>query len=56
MTARLAFVVVAGLVLASLLVTVVFRPAYERGGLGELVLIFVVFGVILAAERWMRTR
>ena len=53
---RRAFVVVAGSVLATAMVLLVVRPAVERGGAGEVVLILAFVGAVLVVERWLRTR
>jgi len=50
------FLVIAGAVLALFFVLVVVRPAVERGGWGELVLVFAIFAAVLAFERYLRTR
>jgi hypothetical protein len=42
--------------LAVTLVFLVIRPAVERGGAGELLVIAGIFGAILLIERWLRTR
>ena len=54
--ARRRFMLVAGAVLAVLFVLFVFRPAVERGGIGEFGIIAVVFAAIVIVERWIRTR
>ena len=46
----------AALILTIALFAVVIVPAVDRGGLGELVGVVVVFLGILLAERWMRNR
>lgn len=56
MTARSAFMLVAGTVLAVLLFAVVLRPAVERGGWAELLLVAGGFAAILLVERWLRGR
>jgi hypothetical protein len=43
-------------VLALLLFVAVVRPAIDRGGVGELVGVALLFLVILIAERWLRSR
>lgn len=53
---RRAFVIVAGAVLALFFVLVVVRPAIERGGWGEVALVFGIFAAVLAFERYLRTR
>ena len=37
-------------------VLLVIRPALERGGAGELLLILGFFGAVLLLERWLRGR
>lgn len=56
MTARAAFVLAAGTGLALLLFVLVLRPAVERGGWGELLLVVLIFAAVLGFERWLRTR
>ena len=46
----------AALLLTILLFAVVILPAVDRGGVGELVGVVLVFVGILVAERWIRTR
>ena len=46
----------AGFVLATALFLLVLRPAVERGGAGEVLLILAFFGAVLLFERWLRTR
>lgn len=48
--------IAAGLVLAMALVLLVLRPAVERGGAGEVLLILAFFGAVLLFERWLRAR
>lgn len=48
--------IAAGSVLAMTLVFLVLRPAVERGGVGEVLLIIAFFGAVLLLERWLRTR
>jgi len=50
------FVFVAGALLTLFFVLVVVRPAVERGGWGELALVFAIFVAVLAFERYLRTR
>jgi hypothetical protein len=50
------FIAVAVVVLALLAVLLVVRPAVERGGVTELVLVGVAAISILLFERWLRTR
>jgi hypothetical protein len=47
---------IAALVLTILLFAAVIAPAVQRGGVGELIAVVVIFVVILFAERWVRTR
>ncbi|HET8569926.1 MAG TPA: hypothetical protein VFM93_13180 [Candidatus Limnocylindria bacterium] len=42
--------------LALSLFFLVIRPAVERGGAGELVLVAGFFASVLLFERWLRTR
>ncbi|MBI2983546.1 MAG: hypothetical protein HYY42_05135 [Chloroflexi bacterium] len=56
MTGRAVFMLLASAVFAVVLLTAVVRPAVERGGAGELLLIAGAFGAILLVERWLRTR
>ena len=50
------FVAASAAALGALLFIVVVRPAVERGGVGELIGLAVVFFAILVGERWLRTR
>jgi len=45
-----------GSVLALATVFLVVRPALERGGSGELLLILLFLGAVLLLERWLRSR
>ena len=56
MTGRLVFVILAAAVLGVVLLTVVVRPAVERGGWGELIGLGAVVLAVLLAERWLRGR
>lgn len=58
MTARSprGFVIAAGVVLGVFFVLVVVRPAIERGGWGELALVFGIFAAVLVFERYLRGR
>ena len=56
MSSRGVFMAVAVVVLALLAVLLVVRPAVERGGLPELVLVGVAAISILLFERWLRAR
>jgi len=42
--------------LATTLLFLVIRPAVDRGGAGELVVIAAIFALVLLTERWVRTR
>ena len=42
--------------MAVLLLVFVIQPAVARGGLGELVIVAVIFLAVLIIERWLRTR
>jgi hypothetical protein len=42
--------------LAVTLVFLVIRPAVDRGGAGELLIIAAIFAAVLLIERWLRTR
>jgi len=50
------FVIAAGAILALFFVLVVVRPAIERGGWGELALVFGIFAAVLLFERYLRSR
>ena len=54
--ARRRFMLIAGALLALFFVLFVFRPAVERGGLGEFGVVALVFAAILLVERLIRTR
>jgi hypothetical protein len=56
LSGRAIFLLVASAVMAVVLFTAVVRPALERGGVGELVLIAAAFALILLVERWLRYR
>lgn len=51
-----AFAVAAGTVLLVVFALLVVRPAVERGGLQELVIVGLIFAAILLFERYLRTR
>ncbi len=53
---RAVFLIVASAVFAVVLFTAVVRPAIERGGFGELLLVAGAFLGILLVERWLRAR
>jgi hypothetical protein len=53
---RVLFQIVVGVILAATLLFLVIRPAVERGGAGELLIIAAIFAAILLIERWLRTR
>jgi hypothetical protein len=42
--------------LAATLIFLVIRPAVDRGGAGELLVIAGIFAAVLLIERWLRTR
>ena len=42
--------------MAALLLVFVIQPAVARGGVGELVIVALIFLAILLVERWVRTR
>ena len=44
------------MILVTTLLFLVIRPAVERGGAGELLIIAAIFAAILLTERWLRTR
>ena len=54
--ARLRFVIAAGAILAGFFLLVVVRPAVDRGGWGELALVFAIGGAVLLFERYLRGR
>jgi hypothetical protein len=56
LTSRGLFIAVAAIVLAMALFFAVVRPAVDRGGIGELVGVALLFVAILLAERWLRSR
>ncbi len=56
MTGRAAFLIASSAVLALVLVTAVIRPAVERGGVGEIVVVAAALAAVLLVERWLRTR
>ena len=56
LSSRLLFQIVVGVVLVTTLLFLVIRPAVERGGAGELLIIAGIFAAILLIERWLRTR
>jgi len=47
---------IAALFLTILLFAAVVGPAIQRGGVGELVGVVLIFIAILLGERWVRTR
>jgi len=55
-TSRGAFVTIAAVALAGLVLLLVVRPALERGGVVELLVVVVAAISILLFERWLRTR
>lgn len=56
MSGRAVLMLAASAVFAVVLFTAVVRPAVERGGWSELLLIAGAFAAILLVERWLRTR
>lgn len=44
------------MILATTLVLLVIKPAVDRGGAGELLVIAAIFAAVLLIERWLRTR
>ncbi|HEV8655050.1 MAG TPA: hypothetical protein VGR85_06025 [Candidatus Limnocylindria bacterium] len=42
--------------LVATLLFLVIRPAVDRGGAGELLVIVGIFAAVLLIERWLRTR
>jgi hypothetical protein len=50
------FQIVVGVALATTLLFLVVRPAVDRGGAGELLVIAGIFAAVLLIERWLRTR
>ncbi len=50
------FQIVVGVILVTTLLFLVIRPAVERGGAGELLIIAGIFAAILLIERWLRRR
>jgi hypothetical protein len=47
---------VVGVFLFTTLLFLVIRPAVDRGGAGELLVIAAIFAAVLLVERWLRTR
>jgi hypothetical protein len=45
-----------GVFLGATLIFLVIRPAVDRGGAGELLVIAGIFAAVLLIERWLRTR
>jgi hypothetical protein len=56
LTSRLLFQIVVGVFLLTTLLFLVIRPAVDRGGAGELLVIAAIFAAVLLVERWLRTR
>jgi hypothetical protein len=56
MDRRRAFVLAAGSFLALIFALVVIRPAIERGGVGEILIIIAIFAAVLLFERYLRSR
>ncbi|MGH2490772.1 MAG: hypothetical protein ACRDF9_04620 [Candidatus Limnocylindria bacterium] len=44
------------MILVATLLFLVVRPAVDRGGAGELLVIAAIFAAVLLIERWLRTR
>jgi hypothetical protein len=47
---------VVGVFMAATLIFLVIRPAVDRGGAMELLVIVGIFAAVLLTERWLRTR
>jgi hypothetical protein len=56
LSSRLVFQIVVGAILLAALLFLVIRPAVDRGGAGELLVIAAIFAAVLLIERWLRTR
>lgn len=56
LSSRLAFQIVVGVFLATTLIFLVIRPAVDRGGAVELLVIAGIFAAVLLTERWLRSR
>jgi hypothetical protein len=56
LSSRRLFQIVVGVVMGAMLLFLVIRPAVDRGGAGELLVIAAIFAAILLFERWVRTR
>ena len=56
LTSRLLFQIVVGVVLVTTLLFLVIKPAVDRGGAGELLVIAAIFAAVVLIERWLRTR
>ena len=56
LSSRRLFQIVVGVFLATTLLFLVIRPAVERGGAVELLVIAGIFAAVLLTERWLRTR
>ena len=56
LTAHRIFIAVSAIILIGLLGLLVVRPALERGGFVELLVVVVAAISILLFERWLRTR
>ena len=56
MDPRRAFAFGAGAVLLLIFALVVIRPAVERGGVGEILIIAAIFAAVLLFERYLRSR
>jgi uncharacterized membrane protein len=56
LSSRLVFQIVVGVFMAATLLFLVIRPAVDRGGGVELLVIAGIFAAVLLTERWLRTR
>jgi hypothetical protein len=56
LSSRLLFQILVGLVMGAMLLFLVIRPAVDRGGAGELLVIAAIFAAVVLIERWLRTR
>ena len=54
--ARRTFVIAAGAILTGFFLLFVVRPAVDRGGWGELALVFAIGAAVLLFERYLRSR
>jgi len=56
LSSRLVFQIVVGVFMAATLLFLVIRPAVDRGGAVELLVIAGIFAAVLLTERWLRRR